>query len=504
MAGTKALVKDSAIYGGSTILVKMVSWLLTTLFTYTLSQGEFGMMTNLYAYVAVIIIILTFGMETGVFRFINQTDKYKPEVVYPTVLILVGAIVLLFLIVFLCFLQELRPFLWDSKIPDNYLRILVIVLSLDAFGAIPFAYLRYKKRPLRFGFLKVLNVIIYTSFCLFFLLLCPWLNEHYPASVSWFWKGDSLLGYVFISNLLATGIQTLCLLPVLTGFRYVFDWSLAKRMLRYCFPLVIMGLAGMSNQVVDKLVFPAVFPDKAIAFDELGIYSGCFKIALIMMMFTQAFRYAYEPFVFEKSRDKDSKRSYADVMKYFVILGWMVFLGVMFYLDIIKYFISPKYFAALPVVPIVLAGELFFAIYYNLSIWYKLTDKTYWGAIFSFVGFVLIIMLNILFIPRYGYMACAWASFAGNLLIMLLSYFIGQKQYPVDYDLKTLFLYAGVALLLYGMASCVVIDSLWLRLAFRTALIGLYVLLVIKRDIPLSEVPYLGRYFGKNQRPLNK
>jgi O-antigen/teichoic acid export membrane protein len=330
----------------------------------------------------------------------------------------------------------------------------------------------------------------------FFLVICPRINQSNPEWIAWFWKEDFKVGYVLISNLIATGIQTLCLLPVLKGFRFSFDRQLAKKMLHYCFPLMLMGLAGMSNQVVDKIIFPVFYPDPENAMSELGIYGACFKIGVIMVMFTQAFRYAYDPFMFEKSRDKDAKDSYSIVMKYFVVAGLLVFLGVTFYLDIIKYIIVPKpeYFAGLSVVPIVLMGELFFAVYYNLSLWYKLTDKTYWGTIFSSIGFVLIIILNIAFIPKYGYMACAWASFAGNGLIMLLSYFVGQKYYPIKYDLKTLFLYLGIAMILYVIAILVPIDNLWLRLGFRTVLIGIFITLLIKRDLPVEKIPYLNHF----------
>lgn len=497
MAEARTLIKDSAIYGGSTILVRMVNWLLTTLFTYTLAESEFGMMTNLYGYVAVIIVILTFGMETGFFRFVSQTEKYKPFTVYATTLLNVAAIVCLFLIVFLGFFNQVRPFVWSPEIPNTYIRLVIIILSFDTISAVPFAYLRYKKRPIRFGFLKILNVVLYTLFCVFFLIVCPRINKHYPNAISWFWRDNFNLGYVFISNLLATGIQTACLLPEVTGFKYTFNWTLAKKMLSYCFPLMLMGLAGMSNQVVDKLVFPIVYPDTEKTFVELGIYSACFKIALIMMMFTQAFRYAYEPFVFEKNREQNATQSYALIMKYFVILGLLVFLGTMFYLDIIKYFISPKYFAALPVVPIVLMGELFFAVYFNLSIWYKLTDRTYWGAIFSSIGFLVIIVLNVVFIPKYSYMACAWASFVGNGSIMLFSYLIGQKYYPIKYDLKSLFLYLAVALLLYSIAIFVPIGNLWLRLGFRTFLIGVYITLVINRDLSLKEIPFVKHWIKR-------
>ena len=494
MAKAQTLIKDSAIYGGSTILVKMVSWLMTPLFTYFIATSDFGMITNLYAHAALFAVILTFGLETGFFRSVNQVPKEKRGSVYSTSLLIIGSIVISFLLVFQVFLSKIHPILWDSRIPDSYLRMLIIILSMDAFISIPFAFLRQEKKPFKFGFFKLLQVIIYVLLCTFFLVICPRINQSHPELIAWFWKENYNVGYVLVSNLIATGIQTLCLLPELTGFKFSFDRQLAKRILHYCFPLMLMGLAGMSNQVVDKIVFPVVYPNPENAMSELGIYGACFKIAVIMVMFTQGFRYAFDPFMFEKSKEKDARESYAAIMKYFVIAGLLVFLGVTFYIDILKYFISSEYFAALPVVPIVLMGELFFAVYYNLSLWYKLTDKTYWGTIFSTTGFVLIIVLNIVFIPKYSYMACAWASFAGNGLIMLLSYFVGQKYYPVKYDLKSIFLYLGVAMLLYCIAIFVPIENLYLHLGFRTVLIGIYLTLVINRDIPLVEIPYVNKF----------
>ena len=495
MAEARSLVKDSTIYGGSTILVRMISWLMTPLFTYFTKTSDVGMITNLYAYAALFAVVLTFGLETGFFRFVSHTPKEKQGSVYSTTLVIVSAIVLLFLFIFLVFLERIHPFVWDSQIPDSYLRMVAIILSMDAFISIPFAFLRYEKKPIRFGFFKLLQIVLYALLCVFFLVICPRINQTHPEWIAWFWKENYSVGYILIANLIATGIQTLCLLPELTGFKFSFDRQLAKKMLHYCFPLMLMGLAGMSNQVVDKIIFPTVYPDPENAMSELGIYGACFKIGVIMVMFTQAFRYAFDPFMFEKSKEKNAKESYAVIMKYFVVIGLLVFLGITFYIDIIKYVVVTRseYFGGLPVVPIVLMGELFFAVYYNLSLWYKLTDKTYWGTIFSSIGFVLIIALNIIFIPKYGYMACAWASFAGNGLIMLLSYMTGQKYYPVKYDLKSIFLYLGVAMLLYSIAIFVPIENLWLRLGFRTVLIGIYLTLIIKRDIPLSKIPYLNR-----------
>lgn len=494
MAEGKSLIKDSVIYGGSSILSKMVSWLMTALFTRTLIPADFGLMTNLYAYMALIIVVLTFGMETGFFRFVNQTEKYKPQTVYNNILTIVGIITLAFFILFQSFLPEIRPVLWNNEAPDIYIRLIIGIFTLDAFFSIPFAYLRYKKRPIKFGSLKILNVILYAIFCTFFLVVCPWINKHNPELISWFWVKDFQLGYVFISNLMATIIECVFLIPELKGYKFTLNKELTGCLFRYCLPLTIMGIAGISNQVFDKIIFPFIYSDPEMALNELGIYSACFKIALIMIMFTQAFRYAYEPFIFEKSKDKDAQNSYATVMKYFIIFGLFVFLFVTFYLDIFKHFIDPEYFGALGIVPIALMGELFFAIYANLSLWYKLKDKTHWGAIFSIIALIIIILVNFIFIPVYGYWACAWATFIGNGFIMLLSYFVGQKEYPIKYDMKTTGLYFGLVILLYSISYLIPTKNQWINMGFNTILLAIYITVAIKRDIPLREIPYLNRF----------
>ncbi len=496
MGEIKSLAKDTAIYGGSTILVKMISWLLTTLFTYTLAPDEFGMMTNLYAYVALFMVVLTFGMETGFFRFANQKDNYNPLTVYSTALTAVGVVVLFVLTFLQLFLPQVRPFLWDDEIPSIYIRLVLIFMSIDAFCAIPYSYLRFQQRPIKFASLRIIYIVVYTVACLFFLLLCPWLDKHHPELISWFYNPDFKLGYVLVSNLIATFTEACCLYAELFGFKYKFDHALLKSMLKYSFPLLILGIAGMSNQVVDKLIFPAVYPGDA-KFYEFGIYSGCFKIAMIIMIYTQAFRYAFEPFIFSRNGKDNNKKSYADASKYFIILGLLVFLAVILYLDVIKYFIAPKYWPGLFVIPVIMMGELFFGVYYNLSLWYKLTDKTYWGAIFSVIGCVIIIAINVLLIPRYSYTACAWASFTGYLVIMLFSYFMGQKAYPIPYDLKSIGLYSGLAITLYIISSVVHIENTFLRFGFNTVLLAIYIAVVLKKDLPLSEIPFLNKFVRK-------
>jgi O-antigen/teichoic acid export membrane protein len=295
-----------------------------------------------------------------------------------------------------------------------------------------------------------------------------------------------------------TAFTLAMLLPEMRpGLRARFDMQRLRRMMRYSFPILILGVAGILNQTADKILFPFLFDDKDYANAQLGVYGACFKIAVVMVMFIQAFRYAYEPFIFSKNRDGGNKKSYAEAMKYFIIFSLFIFMGVMFYMDLLKYFVSEKYFAGLAVVPIVMLGELFFGIYYNLSVWYKVTDRTHWGAWFSIAGCAVTVAIIVVFVPRYGYVACAWASFASNLLMMLLSYVAGQRKYPVRYDLRSAFTYGLIAAACYAAGMMPQIDSLFLRLACRTVLLAVFAGIVIKKDLPLSEAPYIGKYFRR-------
>ena len=275
-----------------------------------------------------------------------------------------------------------------------------------------------------------------------------------------------------------------------------FDWQLAKRMLNYSYPILILGIAGILNQVADKIIFSHVYVGSDAKM-QLGIYGAASKIAMIMAMLTQAFRYAYEPFVFGKSRDKDSKIIYAQAMKYFIIFTLLAFLAVMFYLDILKYILAPDYWIGLRVVPIVMAAEIFMGIFFNLSFWYKLIDETKWGAYFSFAGCIVLILINVIFVPLYSYMACAWAGFAGYAVAMLLSYFVGQKKYPIHYDLKAIGKYVALALVLFGISEYLPFQNIFLLLSVRTVLLMLFVAYIIKVDFPLHQIPVINRFIKK-------
>ncbi|NCC09794.1 MAG: lipopolysaccharide biosynthesis protein [Bacteroidia bacterium] len=483
MAGLKSLAKDTAIYGMSSIVGKFLNYLLVPLHTAVLpvASGEYGVVSNMYAFTALMLVFLTFGMETGFFRFANKSGE-EPMKVYANALIYVGGLSLLFLILCLAGLHPLAGWLDYHQHPE-YVAMIVIVIALDSFLSIPFAFLRYKKRPIKFAGIKLFSIGLNITLNLFFLLVCPWLNLHYPSLVSWFYDPTYLVGYIFAVNVITSVLQLFFFIPELKGFTYRIDKVLMKQMVGYSFPILILGLVGVLNQSVDKMIYPFLFEDRQAGLVQLGIYSATSKIAMVMAMFTQAFRYAYEPFVFGKNREADNRTMYADAMKYFLIFALLAFLVIMFYLDILRHLVNRQYWEGLSVVAIVMGAEIFKGIYFNLSFWYKLTDETRWGAYFSLVGCGVIVLMNIYLVPIYGYVASAWASVAGYALITLLSYVIGQRKYPIHYDLKRIGSYVLITALLYVAASQIEIQNLVWRLAFRTLLLLLFVGYIIRTDL---------------------
>lgn len=481
MAGLKSLAKETAIYGASSIVGRFLNYLLVPVYTIALpaSSGGYGVVTNIYAWVALMLVLLTCGMETGFFRFANKGQD-DPMRVYSTTLLSVSIGSLVFVALGLLFLEPIAGWLEYGEHPW-YIGMMMIVVAMDAIQSIPFAYLRYKKRPIKFAALKLLFIFLNIVLNLFYYVIL---------------EGNDV-GYAFLFNLVCTSVVMVCMIPELRGFTYVLDKELLKRMLRYSLPLVILGVAGILNQVADKIIFPFVYPDEAEATVQLGIYGAASKIAMIMAMFTQAFRFAYEPFVFGKSKEKDSREMYAQAMKFFIIFTLLAFLAVMFYLDILRHVIGRDYWDGLRVVPIVMAAEIFMGIYFNLSFWYKLIDETRWGAYFSLTGCTILILMNVFLIPKYGYIACAWAGFTGYGVAMLLSYFVGQKKYPIQYDLKAIGMYVLLAAVLYVAAEYVPIDNIYLRMAYRTVLLLLFVAYVVKRDLPLSQISILNRFIRK-------
>ena len=488
----KILAKETAIYGVSSIVGKFLNWMLVPLYTYVLQQqSDYGIVTNLYAWTALLLVILTYGMETGFFRFANKEGE-NAQTVYSTSLIALFTTSLLFAVAcVVCQVPIANALGYPAH--SEFIALLGIVVAMDAFASIPFAYLRYKKRPLQFAALKLLFVFLNIVLNLFFLVLCPKIQDW--GIISAWYNADYGVGYVFVANILATGIQTLCLLPAVgEGFRSlgvqefrssgVFSWGLLKQMLRYSLPLLVLGVCGIMNQTLDRILFP-FFYDGADAQAQLGIYGACFKVAMVMMMFTQAFRYAYEPFVFAKHKDRESVEAYADAMKYYIIFSYMILLGMIFYLDLLKFIIAPSYWEGLKIVPIVLWTYIFQGVYFNLSFWYKLTDKTQWGAYFSLIGVVITFGLQAVFVPRIGYVASAASSTVCYLVIMLLSYFIGRKHLEIPYDLRRIGIYTLLVVTLlavyYSLAQLLPMNE-WAQMGVGSVLFVIYCVLFYRLD----------------------
>lgn len=495
MADMKNLAKDTAIYGVSSILGKFLNWCLLPFYSYVLpSTGDYGMVTDLYNWTAVMYILLTYGMETGFFRFVNKSEEDAHKV-YSTTLTSVAATSLFFIVVCLLFNSPISIAMGYGAHPE-FIWMMCVIVAIDAFSAIPFAFLRYKKRPIAFASLKMVMIFANIILNVFFLWVCPKIQDWQPALVEWFFVPNYGVGYVFVANFLSSIIGLLVLLPYM-WVKWIFNRVLWMRMLKYSLPLLILGLAGIMNQSFDKIVFKYLFDDQQEALKQLGIYGACFRIGVVMMMFTQAFRYAYEPFVFAKQKNEDNRKAYSDAMKYFIIFSVFIFLGVMYYLDILQYLIRSDYRIGLVVVPIVLVCYIFQGIYFNLSFWYKLSDKTNWGAIIALIGFAFTIAGNVIFVPTYGYVGSAWVAFVCFFIMMVISWVLGQKYYPISYDLKSAGKYTLLGGLFFLAGMYMPIDSLLLRLVYRSILLLLFGAYVVRKDLPLKSFPMLNRLLKK-------
>ena len=452
----KKLLSDSMVYGLSSIVGRFLNYLLVPLYTYTLvSSGKYGIVTNIYAYTALLLVLLTFGMETTFFYFANR-QRERSGTVFSTALWMVGSVALLFVLAVNLFIGPISDALGYADHPE-YLRIMATVVAFDAFQAILFAYLRYQGRAWKFAFLKLLFIFCNIGINLFVFVAAPRLAVSHPALAGWYTPDNQVL-YIFLINLICTAPITLAFIPELRQMRAGVDWTLVRQRLRYTWPLLLLGLAGILNQVADKICYRFLVPGEE-GDAQLGIYGACIKIAMIMAMITQAFRYAYEPFVFAQGQGRDSKESQALVMKYFVMVTLLAFLAVVAFMPLLRHIIAPRYWEGLRAVPIVMMAEIFMGIYFNLSFWYKLIAKTFWGAILSGIGCVVLLAVNIIFVPRVGYMACAWGGFCGYGVCMVLSYFIGQHYNPVPYPLKAIGGYFALALALFAAMAAIGTDT---------------------------------------------
>lgn len=498
MSVLKKLAGETVIYGVPSIIGRFLNWWLTPLYAWIFLPDEFGILSNVLAYVAFLQVVLTYGMETSYFRFAGRSEH--PEKVFSTTMISLGVTSLLFIVVVFGFSQNISGWIGYEG-HRNYIIWMGITVALDALSAIPFAKLRLESRPVRFAVLKTVNIALSIALNLFWILLCPKILRSNPHSIIRFIYNPHIgIGYAFLSYLVASGVTLFLFLPDLSLKRSNFDRHLLLKMLKYGWPILVIGVAGMVNLNIDKILLPKLLVNSVNPIFELGVYSASGKLAILMALFIQAFRFSFEPFLFSHYKNEDSKKVYAVIMKYFVILGLIIFLGVMFYMDVLKFFIGSVqsgYHEGIKVVPWLLMGNLFLGIFYTQSLWYKLTDQTYFGARFAIVGAVITIALNFLLIPRFGYMACGYAFFTASLVMTVISYFVGQKYFPVKYDLKEIGTYLIVALILYEVSRFIVLNDKILKVGFNT-----FLFIVFFMVIWLKEKADLKRLFNPRSKRI--
>lgn len=440
---------DTAVYGLGTMVPRFLNYLLVPLYTiYVFTQAQYGQVTLLYSYVAILLVILTLGMETAFFRYANLNKS--PKRAFNTAMTSILICSAFFLLLIFSFADDIAVLI---QYPDNkeYVQVVALIIAIDAITAIPFAYLRYKNKALKFSVIRILSVVITISLNLLFLVVIPgyYGDDYINFPV---YRSTSLVGFVFIANLVGSFSTLIMLGKELLSFSFKIDSDLLKKMLRYGMPILIISLMFMITEVADKILLKYLLPSEINSDAQLGIYAACYKLAIIMMIFIQMFRYAAEPFFFAEAKKKNAKDTYSRVMSLFVGFTWSIFLMVTLYIDVFKHFIGEAFWPGLQIVPIILSAKLFLGVFYNLSVWYKLTNKTFYGALIATVGGMLTILLNVLLIPKFGYLGSAWASFVSYFVIMLLSYYWGKYHYKIKYNIRIIFSYTAFAVVVYIMS----------------------------------------------------
>ena len=428
----KSLARDTAVYGLVSIVGRFLNYLT---YKIPVESGGYGIVTNLYAYTALFFALLTFGMETTLFRFANKPGADE-KMVCSNALRMVGVVGIVFLAAVFLLLRPISEAMGYEAHPE-YIGIFALITAQDAFQAVMFSRLRQQRRALRFVALKFAFIIPSILLNLFVFLVM----DKIPALHDTFVRFDYGVGLIFFINLFCTTLVSFLFIPEMREITYGFDKDLAKQMLKYSWPLLLLSLVGVLNQVADKILVPYLMRGEE-GMVQLGIYGACVKIAMIMSLLTQAFRYAYEPIVFADNKDRNSPATLADGTMYFIVFTLLAFLGVMVFMPVLQHFVGEGYREGLGVIPIVMMAEIFMGVYFNLSFWYKLTDQNW----FSAIGVAVMVAINVIFVPKIGYWACAWGGFAGYGISMLLSYLIGQKKYPIHYDLRGI----GLAVLVAG------------------------------------------------------
>jgi O-antigen/teichoic acid export membrane protein len=482
----KKLAGQSAIYGLSSIVGRFLNYLLVPLHTNVFSQpGEYGVVTEFYAYISFLMIIYTYGLETSFFHFSRKYEG-RPSV-FSTIM---GSLLISTLVFTACALfysEDISRLIQYTGHPE-YVQIMALVIGFDALTSVPFARLRYRSKARKFALIKIANIMVNILLNLFFFLLLPFLASSDSAlsgPAAQLYNEDNRVVYVFISNLAASGVTFILLI---SEFRFSFSQfnpGILREVILYSSPLLIAGLAGMVNETLDRVMIKYLVSDKTSALSQLGIYGACYKLSIIMTLFIQAFKYAAEPFFFSQFGKEDAKQTYVVVMKYFVLTCSLIFLVVMLYIDVFKYFIGPSYRSGLHIVPVLLLANMFLGIFFNLSMWYKMTGRTRFGAAFAIIGAMITIAGNLYLIPRMGYEGAAWTTLICYSVMMIISYFIGMKYYPVNYKPLKLLGFIVFALLMYRMSVWVDVylnfDTL-IRVLVNTLILFIFIAIVYRFD----------------------
>jgi len=473
----KKLAGQTAIYGLPSILLRILGYLLTPLYTRVLDTQEYGSYVYLYSVVAFMIVVLTYGMETAFFRFYSKDENN--EKVYATSLISLLFTSAIFVVLMLIYTTPIARAIGYEGRPD-YIRYFCFILAFDAISAIPFAKLRAHNKARRFAVLRMINIVINIALNLVFLLLIPAIISGNAPEGSWFvslFPTQNLVQYIFISNLVASAVTLLLLIPEMKISFHAFSPRLLGSMLKYALPLLIAGFAGIINETFDRVLLKHLLPAD-IADSQVGIYGACYKISILITLFIQAYRYAAEPFFFSQAGQKDAKQIYSQMLTYFVLIISIIFLVTMLYLDVIILFIGKDFREGRPVISILMLANICLGIFYNLSIWYKLTSQTLYGALMAVIGAVITVVLNLWMIPDYGYMGSAWATLICYFVMMVISYRLGQKHFPIRYNLRKIAFYLGGALVIYFVSTLFDSQQISVRLLVGTALLVLYLTVI--------------------------
>lgn len=476
----KKLAGQTAIYGLGTMVPRLLNYLLVPLYVRVFAPSVYGQFTELYAYIALLMALLTYGMETTFFRHGKGKDFRK---IYGNIMTSILTTTSIFIILIIC----LHPFLanlinYQGK--SIYVLLTGLIVAADVIAAVPFCVLRQQDKAKRFSLIKIANVCTNVGFNIIFLLVIPQTAERWANL--WFGPEAGLLTWVFISNLLASLLNLLLLIPELKQIKLQFDRVLMKKLFKYAFPIMLISLIGMVNEVADKLAIRYMAGDSEAALAQLGIYGANYKLAVLMTIFVQMFRYASEPFFFSRAEDRNSPQLFADVMTYFVICGLIIFLGVTMYIDIFGYFIGNRgseYREGLGIVPIVLIANLFYGVVFNLSIWYKLSDKTASGTVITIIGACVTLACLFGLVPIIGYWGAALAHLGCYTVMMIVSYVWGQKVYPIPYNLKRCFFYLILALALYFISVIFRPSATWLMYVLNTIYLLIFCGIAFKLDL---------------------